>query len=122
THTGTNAGDGAGGDGPGSAARIRRQRSKLDRVRPRARQNALTVCPDRFQASIVARQAWTFSGRRLDMTKFSQWGKLTDYPTPQGVISPDTYRVSASTRRKRSSGSGGRRRTIHSSGASSTFG
>ena len=41
----------------------------------------LAVCPDRFQASIVARQARAFSGRCLDMTEFSQWGKLTDYPT-----------------------------------------
>ena len=29
------------------------------------------------------------------MTEFSQWGKLTDYPTTQGVTSPDTYGVSA---------------------------
>ena len=93
TRTGTNAGDGDGADGPGSAARIRRQRSKFDRVSRRARQNALAVCPDRFQASIVARQARAFSGRCLDMTEFSQWGKLTEYPTTQGVTSPDTYPI-----------------------------
>jgi hypothetical protein len=51
----------------------------------------LTVCLGRFQGSIVARQAKTISGRSLDMTEFSQWGKPADYPTPQGVTSPDTY-------------------------------
>jgi hypothetical protein len=61
TQTGTNAGDRAGGDGPGSAARIRRERSQFDRVSRRARQKALAVCHDRFQASIVARQAQAFS-------------------------------------------------------------
>ncbi len=67
----TNDGDGSGGDAPGSLARIRRQRSKFDRVSLRARQKTLTVYPDRFQASMATRQTLTFSGRRLDMTEFS---------------------------------------------------
>jgi hypothetical protein len=68
---GTNDGDGFGGDEPCSVARIRRQRSKFERVSLRPRQNALIVCPERFQASMVARQTWIFSGRCCDMTEFS---------------------------------------------------
>ena len=56
TRTGTNAGDGVGDNSPWGAARIRRQRSKFDRVICRARQKALTVCPDRSQASTKARR------------------------------------------------------------------
>lgn len=55
TRTGTNAGGGDGDDLIDSAARIRRQRSKFDRVSWRTRQKALTVWPDLFQASRVAR-------------------------------------------------------------------
>jgi hypothetical protein len=46
TRSGTKAGASPRGDPPGGAARMRRQRSKFDRVSFRSRQNALTDRPD----------------------------------------------------------------------------
>ena len=62
TRSGTNVEDEEGFALVGSLARMRRQRSKFDRVSPRSRQKALTESPDRFQASIRSRQARTRSG------------------------------------------------------------
>ena len=65
----------------GSAAKIRRQRSKFDRVSFRSRQNALIVWPERFQASITSRQTRTRLGSRWRTKEFSAWRKthrLTD--------------------------------------------
>jgi hypothetical protein len=77
TRTGTN---GDGFDLAGSAARMRRRRSKLDRVTLRSRQKALTVWPDRCQASNKSRQTRTRSGLRHRMAEFSPPRKTQNLP------------------------------------------
>jgi hypothetical protein len=68
------------GDALGSRARIRRHRSKFDRVSIRARQNSLIDCPDCFLAAISSRQDRSLSGLCLDMTEFSPRRKTHSLP------------------------------------------
>jgi hypothetical protein len=84
TRSGTN--DEAGFDFVGSLARMRRQRSKFDRVIFRSRQKALMVWPDRFQASTKSRQRRTRSGLRRRMAEFSPPRKT--HRLPDGTRRP----------------------------------
>jgi hypothetical protein len=81
TRTGTNDAEDDALDLIDSAARMRRQRSKLDRVSFWSRQNALIVWPDRLQESITSRHTRTRSGLRRRIAAISplrKTHKLTD--------------------------------------------
>ena len=81
TRSGTNGAESDGFDRVGLVARMRRQRSKFDRLNFRSRQKALIDWPDRLHASITSRQTRTRSGLRRRIAEFSpprKTYKLTD--------------------------------------------